>query len=208
MARVRGADPLVGALGRHLAISGFMGAGKSTVGARVATLTARPFVDLDRLIEKRHGPIPELFEARGEPEFRRIEEETLAEALAGPDAVIALGGGAVLSPLSRERLSARAFTVYLDVGVETAWKRVSGSDRPLAQREAEFRKLYESRQAVYAEAARRDRPERRGRPARCPRDRSSGWDLHQRPCRCRGGRASASAPSAGSGPAGAHRPSG
>jgi shikimate kinase / 3-dehydroquinate synthase len=130
-----------------------MGAGKSTVGARVATLTARPFVDLDRLIEKRHGPIAELFEARGEPEFRRIEEETLTEALAGPDAVIALGGGAVLSPLSRERLSARAFTVYLDVGVETAWKRVRGSDRPLAQREAEFRKLYESRQAVYAEAA-------------------------------------------------------
>ena len=50
-----------------------MGAGKSTVGARVAELTARPFVDLDRLIERRHGPIPELFE-RGEPEFRRIEE--------------------------------------------------------------------------------------------------------------------------------------
>ena len=144
---------MVGALGRHLAISGFMGAGKSTVGARVATLTARPFVDLDRLIEKRHGPIPELFEERGEHEFRRLEEETLAEVLAGTDAVIALGGGAVLSPLSRERLRARAFTVYLDVGVETAWKRVRGSDRPLAKREADFRKLYESRQAVYAEAA-------------------------------------------------------
>ena len=144
---------MVGALGRHLAISGFMGAGKSTVGARVATLTARPFVDLDRLIEMRHGPIPELFEERGEPEFRRLEEETLAEVLAGPDAVVALGGGAVLSPLSRERLRARAFTVYLDVGVETAWKRVRGSDRPLAKREADFRKLYEARQAVYAEAA-------------------------------------------------------
>jgi 3-dehydroquinate synthetase len=130
-----------------------MGAGKSTVGARVAELTARPFVDLDALIEKRHGPIPELFETRGEPEFRRIEEETLAEALGGPDAVIALGGGAVLSPLSRERLRARAFTVYLDVSVETAWKRARGSDRPLAQKEAEFRKLYESRQAAYAEAA-------------------------------------------------------
>ncbi len=129
-----------------------MGAGKSTVGARAAGLTARPFVDLDRLIERRHGPIPELFE-RGEPEFRRIEEETLAEVLAGPDSVIALGGGAVLSPLNRERLRARAFTVYIDVGVETAWKRVRGSNRPLAQREDDFRKLYESRQALYAEAA-------------------------------------------------------
>jgi 3-dehydroquinate synthetase len=73
--------------------------------------------------------------------------------LGGPDAVIALGGGAVMSPLSRERLSSRAFTVFLDVSVETAWKRVRGSDRPLAQREAEFRKLYESRQSAYTDAA-------------------------------------------------------
>jgi shikimate kinase/3-dehydroquinate synthase len=152
VARVRGADPLVGALGKHIALIGFMGAGKSTVGTRVADLTFRPFVDLDALIEKRHGPIPELFR-RGEPEFRRIEEETLVEALAGPDSVIALGGGAVLSPLNRERLRARAFTVYLDVAVETAWERVRGSDRPLAQREDEFRRLYESRQSVYANVA-------------------------------------------------------
>ncbi|HXV96525.1 MAG TPA: bifunctional shikimate kinase/3-dehydroquinate synthase [Gaiellaceae bacterium] len=129
-----------------------MGAGKTTVGARVAELTARPFLDLDRLIERRHGPIPDLFE-RGEPEFRRIEEATLAEALAGPDSVIALGGGAVLSPLSRERLRSRAFTVFLDVAVETAWERVRDSDRPLAQREEDFRALYASRQEVYAAAS-------------------------------------------------------
>jgi shikimate kinase/3-dehydroquinate synthase len=143
---------VVGALGRHIALAGFMGAGKSTVGARVAELTARPFLDLDALIEKRHVTIPELF-ARGEAEFRRIEEETLAEVLAGRQAVIALGGGAVLSPLNRERLRTRAFTVYLDVGVETAWKRVRGSNRPLARREEDFRRLYESRQAVYVQAS-------------------------------------------------------
>jgi shikimate kinase / 3-dehydroquinate synthase len=129
-----------------------MGAGKSTVGARVAEATARQFVDLDRLIERRHGPIPELFE-RGEREFRQLEEAILAEVLAGPDAVVALGGGAVLSPLSRERLRTRAFTVFLDVSAETAWERVRGSDRPLAQQEASFRALYESRQRLYAEAA-------------------------------------------------------
>jgi shikimate kinase / 3-dehydroquinate synthase len=129
-----------------------MGAGKSTVGSQLAERIARPFVDLDRLIERRHGPIPELFK-RGEAEFRRIEEGILAEILAGTESVIALGGGAVLSPLSRERLRARAFTVYLDVSVETAWKRVRGSGRPLAQREDQFRKLYEARQASYAEAA-------------------------------------------------------
>jgi shikimate kinase/3-dehydroquinate synthase len=129
-----------------------MGAGKTTVGARVAEATARQFVDLDALIERRHGPIPALFE-RGEPEFRRLEEEILAEALAGPPAVLALGGGAVLSPLNRERLRAHAFTVYLDVGVETAWERVRGSSRPLAEREEDFRKLYVARQEVYARAA-------------------------------------------------------
>ena len=143
---------MVGALGKHIAVAGFMGAGKSTVGARVAEVTGRPFVDLDVLIERRHVPIPRLF-ARGEAEFRRIEEETLAEVLAGPESVVALGGGAVLSPLSRERLRARAFTVYLDVDVETAWARARGSDRPLAQKEEEFRKLYEARQAVYLEAS-------------------------------------------------------
>jgi shikimate kinase / 3-dehydroquinate synthase len=142
----------VGALGKHIALVGFMGAGKSTIGARVAERTARPFVDLDALIEKRHGPIPELFR-RSEAEFRRIEEETLAEVLAGPESVLALGGGAVLSPLNRERLRVHAFTVYVDVDVETAWERARGSDRPLAQREEDFRKLYESRQTVYAQTA-------------------------------------------------------
>jgi shikimate kinase/3-dehydroquinate synthase len=143
---------MVGALGRHLALAGFMGAGKTTVGRRVAEIASRPFVDLDGLIERRHGPIPTLFE-RGEPEFRRLEEEELAGVLAGPDSVVALGGGAVLSPLNRERLRARAFTVYVDVAVETAWERVRGSNRPLAQREDDFRRLYESRQAAYSEAA-------------------------------------------------------
>ena len=129
-----------------------MGAGKSTVGARVAEATARPFADLDALIEKRHGPIPELFR-RSEPAFRRIEEETLAEVLAGSETVVALGGGAVLSPLNRERLRSRSFTVYLDVDVQTAWERVRGSDRPLAQLEEDFRRLYESRQQIYTEIA-------------------------------------------------------
>ncbi len=94
MAGVRGADPLceVGALGKHLALIGFMGAGKSTVGREVAERMARPFVDTDAEIERLHGPIPELFE-RGEPEFRRLEEQIVAEALAGPPSVIALGGG-------------------------------------------------------------------------------------------------------------------
>ena len=143
---------MVGALEKHLALIGFMGAGKSTIGREVAERTQRPFVDTDDEIERRHGSIPELFD-RGEPEFRSVEEEIVAEALAGPDSVIALGGGAVLSPRTRERLEARAFTVHLAVEVEDAWERVRGSDRPLAQSENDFRRLHESRQGLYAETA-------------------------------------------------------
>jgi shikimate kinase/3-dehydroquinate synthase len=143
---------VVGALGKHLALIGFMGAGKSTIGREVARLTQRPFVDTDEEIEKRYGPIPELFE-RGEAEFRQIEEQVVAEALAGPPSVIALGGGAVLSEATRERLRAQAFTVWINVDPDDAWTRVRGSNRPLARSEEDFRRLYESRQEVYARAA-------------------------------------------------------
>jgi shikimate kinase / 3-dehydroquinate synthase len=139
----------VGALGKHLALIGMMGAGKTTVGRQVAAATHRPFVDTDEEIEKRHGPIPQIFEKRGEAEFRRIEEQIVAEALAGPNAVIALGGGAVLSEATRERLRALAFTVFLDVDMATAWERVRGSDRPLAQSEDEFQRLIGERLRVY-----------------------------------------------------------
>ena len=73
-----------------------MGAGKTTIGREVARLTQRPFVDTDEEIERRHGSIAQLFEERGEGEFRRIEEAFVAEVLARDEpAVIALGGGAV-----------------------------------------------------------------------------------------------------------------
>jgi shikimate kinase / 3-dehydroquinate synthase len=139
---------VVGALGKHLALIGFMGAGKSTVGREVAQRIARPFVDTDEEIERAYGPIPQLFE-RSEAEFRRIEEQIVAEALAGPDSVIALGGGAILSEATRARLRAQAFTVWVDVDVDTAWERVRGSDRPLAQGEEEFRRLFETRFPLY-----------------------------------------------------------
>jgi shikimate kinase/3-dehydroquinate synthase len=140
----------VGALGKHLALIGFMGAGKSTIGREVAERTARPFVDTDAEIERLHGPIPELFE-RGEPEFRRIEEQVVAEALAGPPSVIALGGGAVLSEKTRARLRVHAFRVFVDVDVESAWERVRDSDRPLARDEGDFRELFERRFPLYME---------------------------------------------------------
>ena len=139
----------VGAVGRHIALMGFMGAGKSTLGREVARLTERPFVDTDEEIEKRHGPIAAIFKERGEPEFRRMEEQIVAEALSGPTAVIALGGGAVLSAATQDRLDRSAFLVWVPVDLETAWARVRSSDRPLAQDPDDFKRLYDERAEIY-----------------------------------------------------------
>jgi shikimate kinase/3-dehydroquinate synthase len=131
-----------------------MGAGKSTVGEEAARLSGRPFVDLDRELERRHGPIAELFE-RSEAEFRHLEEQLAAEALAASDpSVIALGGGAVLSESTRRLLHDRAFTAWIQVDLDEAWRRVRTSDRPLARDASCFRRLYEAeRRPLYERVA-------------------------------------------------------
>jgi shikimate kinase/3-dehydroquinate synthase len=130
-----------------------MGAGKSTVGQELAKVSGRPFVDVDDEIERRHGPIPELFE-RGEADFRRIEEDLVGNALSDPTpAVIALGGGAVLSERTRLLLVAHAFAVWLSVHLDDAWSRVGASGRPLARNKTDFAQLFERRQPIYAAVA-------------------------------------------------------
>jgi shikimate kinase / 3-dehydroquinate synthase len=142
----------VGALGKHIALIGFMGAGKSTIGREVARLTERSFVDLDEEIEKKHGPIAQIFDERGEPEFRRIEEELAAELLIADElSVIALGGGAVLSEATRDVLRRHAFTVLVEIDLTEAWERSRASDRPLARDEDAFSRLYEERRPLYLE---------------------------------------------------------
>jgi shikimate kinase / 3-dehydroquinate synthase len=143
------------ALDRHVALVGFMGAGKSTLGAEVARQLGRRLVDLDRELERAAGrAIPELFEQRGEIEFRVMEAEATISALANErPAVLALGGGAVETPKVRRALGEHALTVFLDVDPDTAWGRVRGSGRPLARDEGTFRELYDRRQALYREVA-------------------------------------------------------
>jgi shikimate kinase/3-dehydroquinate synthase len=143
------------ALGRHVALVGFMGAGKSTVGVEVARRLARPFVDLDRELEEElNAPVADVFAERGEAAFREAEEELTVEALADPQpAVLALGGGAVESERVREALARGALAVWLDVAVEEAWRRAAGPDRPLAHDEAAFRARYEERAPLYRATA-------------------------------------------------------
>ena len=142
------------ALRRHLALVGFMGAGKTTFGRDAAVRLGRPFLDLDRAIEERAGKsIPDLFAERGESGFRALEEETVREALAASEpSVISLGGGAVTSESTRALLG-NAFVVLLDVDVDAAWGRVRLSRRPLARSEGEFRRLYLEREPLYREVA-------------------------------------------------------
>ena len=133
-----------------------MGAGKSTLGPRVAARLARPFVDLDAEIERHAAaPISTIFATRGEVEFRAIEEKLAREALdSAVPAVISLGGGAMVSKATARRLRERALTVFVEVDVEEAWKRARRSRRrPLAERESEFRQLFEQRLPLYEEAA-------------------------------------------------------
>lgn len=132
-----------------------MGAGKSTFGAQVARRLGRGFIDLDRQIEAQAGAtVKELFARDGEAGFRAIEETVAASVLAAAEpAVVALGGGAVLSAGTRERLQQRAFTVLLDVDPGTAWERASRTARPLAADEDAFLALFRERRPVYEETA-------------------------------------------------------
>lgn len=119
----------------QICLSGYMGVGKSTVGAYLARGLERPFIDLDRAIEAAAGrPIPAVFAAEGEAGFRRRERAALQHALAGPPAVIALGGGAAVDPENRAAIRAAGRLVTLTAKPQTLRARLGqGEGRPLAQ---------------------------------------------------------------------------
>jgi shikimate kinase/3-dehydroquinate synthase len=144
------------ALSRHLALAGFMGAGKTTLGTEVARRLGRPFVDLDREIERHAGvTVEQLFARDGEAGFREREAHMAADALeSAQPAVIALGGGAVLAHATRDALRRRAFTILLEVEPAVAWQRASTEGgRPLAIEEDAFHALYRERLPLYEEVA-------------------------------------------------------
>jgi len=141
-------------MGRWLVLSGYMGAGKTSVGRRVASRLGRTFVDVDREIEDRAGmAIPEIFSRRGELWFRRTEETVIRELLAGEAGVLALGGGSLESAKTRDLVSRVADVVWLRTSVEVAWARVKDSDRPLASDRPRFERRALAREEGYRSAA-------------------------------------------------------
>ncbi|MFT5707004.1 MAG: shikimate kinase [Oceanospirillaceae bacterium] len=115
-----------------------MGAGKSTIGLLLSKELNTPFYDIDKVIEQRAGAnIPWIFDIEGEEGFRLREEQVIEEVTQYSPAIVATGGGAVLSLQNRSKLSARGLVIYLKTTVEQQLERTSkDKNRPLLQAES------------------------------------------------------------------------
>ncbi len=116
-------------LGRSIVLVGLMGAGKTSVGRRLAATLGVPFVDSDAEIEKAAGmAIGDIFERFGEADFRAGERKVILRLLGEPPAVIATGGGAFMSGETRAAVAEKATSVWLDAALDVLWERVK--DKP------------------------------------------------------------------------------
>ena len=145
--------------GSVIALVGMRGAGKSTIGPRLATRLERPFLEMDALIQDEAGlPLDQIFELHGERYYRRIERETLQSILDGArPSVVATAGGVVNEPSTWKLLLDRTTVVWLRARPEDHWRRVvaQGDRRPMADNPdamAELRAMLASREARYAQA--------------------------------------------------------
>ena len=143
--------------GRSIVMVGLMGAGKTSIGRRLAARLGLPFRDADAEIELAAGAsIAEIFARYGEPEFRDGERRVIRRLLAGEPLVLATGGGAFMDPQTRAAIRAEAVSVWLRCRLPVLLRRVAGrSHRPLLDGqdpETVLRRLMEQRHPIYAEA--------------------------------------------------------
>jgi shikimate kinase len=147
------------ALGRRsVVLVGMMGAGKSSIGRRLAVRLGIPFIDADTEIEKAAGmTIPEIFASHGEPYFRAGEQRVIARLLDGGPQVLATGGGAFMNPETRAAIAAKGISVWLRATLDVLTKRIKRrGDRPLLKTPNPadtLRRLIDERYPIYAEAA-------------------------------------------------------
>lgn len=142
----------------NIFLVGPMGAGKTTVGKRLAELRGMAFADSDHEVEERTGvDIAYIFEKEGEAGFRKREKQVIAELTARSGLVLATGGGAVLDPDNRQHLAGRGYVVYLRASIDHQLRRTSHSDtRPLLQtgdRREVLEALFAVRDPLYREVA-------------------------------------------------------
>jgi len=141
-----------------LALTGFMGSGKTTVGEKVANLLGWSFMDLDAEIVKAEGiTIEAFFAARGEAAFRELESRLLARLLStrtdDRGLLVALGGGTLETDEAAALLRGRGAVAYLEITPAEAWSRAQGTGRPLARERSGFEELLARRQARYEDVA-------------------------------------------------------
>jgi len=147
---------IVAALGqRSVVLIGMMGAGKSSIGRRLALRLGVPFVDADAEIEKAaQMTIPELFDRRGEAEFRTGEARVILRLLESGPQVLATGGGAFMNADTRAAIGAKGISIWLKAELEVLMKRIKRRhDRPLLRTDdpgATLRRLMDERYSVYA----------------------------------------------------------
>lgn len=147
---------IVGALARKsVVLIGMMGAGKSSIGRKLALRLALPFVDADTEIEAAAGmAIPEIFEIRGEPQFRAGEARVIARLLESGPQVMATGGGAYMNPETRALIGQKGISIWLKANFDVLMKRIKRrTDRPLLRTPdpaATLQRLIEDRYPVYA----------------------------------------------------------
>ncbi|MFL6834619.1 MAG: shikimate kinase [Xanthobacteraceae bacterium] len=144
------------ALGRRsIVVVGMMGAGKSSIGRRVALRLGIPFIDADAEIEKAAGmSISDIFAIRGEAEFRAGEARVIARLLESGPQVLATGGGAFVNPETRAAVAAKGISIWLKADFDVLLKRIRRRhDRPLLKTDdpgATLRKLMQERDPIYA----------------------------------------------------------
>jgi shikimate kinase len=136
---------------RSIVLVGMMGAGKSSVGRRLAGRLGVPFVDADTEIETAAGmTIPEIFARHGEPYFRAGEARVIARLLENGPQVLATGGGAVMNQQTRDLIGIKGISVWLKADIDVLTKRTKRrNDRPLAEK---IRELLPQREPVYAQS--------------------------------------------------------
>jgi len=144
---------------RHIVLTGFMGAGKTTIGRLLAQQLNWSFLDLDAHLESRaNATIPELFDTHGEAHFRRLESSALASALGRPSTILALGGGTpeILTNRLLLEQTPGTLTIFLDAPFETLFDRcvLQGIDRPVLADVDAARARFLHRQPIYRRLAR------------------------------------------------------
>jgi shikimate kinase len=137
--------------GRSIVLVGMMGAGKSSIGRRLASRLGIPFIDADTEIESAAGmTIPEIFEKHGEPYFRAGEARVIARLLENGPQVLATGGGSVMDAQTRALIGEKGVSIWLKADIDVLLKRTKRrNDRPLVEK---IRVLLPLREPLYAQS--------------------------------------------------------